>query len=80
MLFTVDFFWVIDPFCDEFQLVVCVILRLQCTVKTGPITNVALPGIDGYFENQAVLVAIDQYLFYFLEVAALLAFLPEFLP
>lgn len=40
----------------------------------------ALAGIDGHFEDEAVLVAIDEYLLDFLAVAAFFALSPEFLP
>lgn len=39
----------------------------------------ALAGIDGHFEQEAVLVAVDEYLLYFLEVSAFFAFFPQFL-
>jgi len=73
-LLPVDFFGIVNLICDKFQPFVCVLL--QSTVKAGPITNVALASIGDYFENQAILVTIDEYLFYFLDVAALLALLP----
>jgi hypothetical protein len=41
---------------------------------------VALACIDGHFKHEAVLVAVDEYLLYLLEVPALLAFFPQFLP
>ncbi len=77
VLFFVDFFWVVDFFCDKIELFAAVFL--QRTVKTGLVTYVALAGIDGYFKDQAVLVTIDEYLFHFLDVAAFFAFLPQFL-
>lgn len=64
MALLVDFFRIEDLLCDEIQLFVSVFL--QCPIETGLITDVALAGIDGYFENQAILVTIDEYLLYFL--------------
>lgn len=74
VLFFVDFFWVVDFFCDKIEFFAAVFL--QRTVKTGLVTYVALAGIDGYFEKQTVLVAIDEYLFYFLKMPALFALFP----
>ena len=74
VLFFVNFFWVVNLFCDKYQLFVAVLH--QCTVKTGLVARVALAGIDGYLEDETVLVAIDEYLFYFLKMAAFFAFFP----
>jgi len=74
--FFVGFFRVVDLLSDKLQIFVGIFL--QCPVKTGLIAHVALAGIDSHFENQAVLVAIDKYLLYFLAVAAFFAFLPQF--
>ena len=38
----------------------------------------ALAGFDGHFKDEAILVAINKDLFYFLEMTALFAFFPEF--
>ena len=77
-LLFIDFFRIIDLFCLKFQLFIGALV--QYPVKTGLVTDMTLAGIDGYFENQAVLVAINEYLFHFLEMAAFLALLPQFLP
>ena len=74
----VDFVWVVDLLGDIFQLFVTVLF--QCPVKAGIVADVALACIDAYFEDNTVLVAIHQYLFYFLKMPALFAFLPQFLP
>ena len=76
-LFFVGLFRIVDLLFDKLQLFIEFLL--QCPVKTGLITHVALAGIDGYLENQAVLVAVDKYLLHFLAVAALFAFFPQFL-
>jgi len=77
VLFFVGFFRVVDFLFNKHQLFTGILL--QCPVKTGLIAHMALAGIDGYLENQAVLVAIDKYLLYFLPVAAFFAFFPQFL-
>ena len=74
-LFFVGFLRIVGLFCDKYEL--SAVFLLQCPVKAGLVADVALAGIDGYFQNQAVLVAIYEYLLYSLEVAALLAFLPQ---
>ncbi len=76
-LLLVDFFRVVDLISNEFEFLIG--FAFQCPVKTRLITGVALAGVDSYFENQAVLVAIDKYLLYFLPVAAFFAFFPQFL-
>jgi len=50
------------------------------TVEAGLVADVALAGVNGYFEDEAVLVAIDEYLFYLLKMAALFTLFPYSLP
>ncbi len=73
----VNFLGVIDLLCDKLQLFVTA--GLQCPVKAGLVSDVALAGVDGHFKDNAILVAIHEYLFYFLNVSAFFAFLPQFL-
>ena len=73
-LYSVNFFGVVDFFCDKFELFAAAFL--QGPVKTGLVACVALAGVNSYFENKAVLVAIDKYLLYFLEVPTFLTFFP----
>ena len=70
----VDFFGVVNLLCDKFEFHpgICP----DGAVKAGLIADVALAGVDGHFQNQAILVAIDEYLFDFLAVAAFFAFFP----
>jgi len=75
-LFFVRVVRVIDLFSDEFELVGTA--PLQGAVKTGLVTHVTLAGIDCHLEDEAILVAIDEYLPDLLQVAALLTLLPQF--
>lgn len=70
----VGFFWVVHLFSDEFKLLIGVFLK--CPVEAGLVADVALSGVHGDFQNQTILVAINEDLFDFLEVTALLTFLP----
>jgi hypothetical protein len=74
----IGLFRVVDLFCNKLKLL-CGI-GSQRPVKTGLVADVALAGVDGHFQNQAILVTIDEYLFDFLPVAAFFAFFPQFLP
>ena len=76
VLLFVSFCGVVDLFSDEFQLLIGVFLK--CPVEAGLIADMALAGIYGDFENQTILIAVDEYLFHPLEMAALLALLPQF--
>jgi hypothetical protein len=73
-LFFVSFAGVVNFFCDKFELFAAALL--QRPVETGLVAYVALASINGYFQKQAILVAIDEYLLYFLGVSAFFAFFP----
>jgi hypothetical protein len=73
-LFFVSFFGVVDLFCDKFKLFTAAFF--QCAVETGLVADVTLAGIDGYFEEEAILVTINEYLLYFLGMSAFFAFFP----
>jgi hypothetical protein len=74
----VSFLGIKDLLCDIFK--VFVTAGLQGPVKAGLVSDVTLAGVDGHFEDDTVLVTIHEYFFYFLNVAAFLAFLPQFFP
>ena len=73
-LLFVGFFGVVDLFSDKFEFIAAVFF--QRPVETGLVAHVTLPGVDGYFQKQAVLVTVNEYLLYFLEMSALFAFFP----
>jgi len=73
-LLFVSLFWIIDLFCDKFQLFAAA--SFQRPVKAGFVAHMTLAGIDSQFQYQAVLVTIDQYLFDLLDVATFLALFP----
>lgn len=77
VLFFVGLFRIVDFLFNKGQLFIGIFL--QCPVKTGLIAHMTLAGVNGYLDNQAVLVAIDKYLLNFLPVAAFFAFFPQFL-
>jgi len=73
-LFFIDSLGVVDLLGYEFEFSVC-----DLAIEAGLIADVALALVDGDFEDDTVLVAINQYLFDHLEMAAFFAFFPEFL-
>jgi hypothetical protein len=75
-LFLVGLFRVVDLLSNEFQALIG--SALEGAVEAGLVTDVALAGIDGYLEDKAVLIAIDQNLLDLLAVPALFALSPQF--
>ena len=73
-LLAVSGFRVVNLLRDKFQLRAGV--SLHRPIKTRPVANVALARIDRNLQNQAVLVAINQYLLDFLKMPALFALFP----
>ena len=65
---------VVDFFRNEFKFILGIIP--QRPIKARFISNVALALLNGYFENEAILVAIDEYLPHFLDVSAFFALFP----
>ena len=73
-LFFVGFSGVVNFFCDKIEFVAD--FFFQCAVETGLVADVTLASVNGYFQEEAILVTIDEYLLYFLEVSAFFAFFP----
>lgn len=66
-LLAVNLIWVEDLFGDKFELFRSPFF--QSAVETGLVADVALARIDGNFEDDAILVAIDEDLADLLDVA-----------
>ena len=69
-LLAVGFFGVEDLLGDEFQP--CRIVFLDRTIEAGLVPDMALAGIDLYFQDQAVLIAVNEDLPDLLDMTALL--------
>ena len=77
LLFLVGLTWIIYLFSDEFQPFRAFLYH--GAVEAGLVADMALSGIDGDFQQKAILVAIDEYLMYFLDMTAFFALLPQLL-
>ena len=53
---------------------------IDFAIEAAIISDVTLAGINGNLQQQAVLIAVNENLFYLLEMAGLLTFFPEPLP
>ena len=65
-LFFVNLVGVEDHFSNEFQRTG---FGIDFSVKAGLVADVALAGIDGDFQKDAILVAVDEDLVNLLEMA-----------
>ena len=78
LLLLISRFRVIDFFGDRFKFAAA--SALQCPVEARLVSDVALALVNGHFQDQAVLVAVNENPIHFLHMPAFFAFPPQFLP
>jgi len=71
----VSFLGVVDLLCDKLELVFTA--RFECAVKARLVSDVTLSGIDADLKHNTILVTVDKYLLYLLDMSGLFSLFPE---